>query len=111
MRGGHGRGLVSLAVLAGIGAAYVGVVGAGQASAAAPRKPKPATQFKACIERVGNEQTRRDLKLRSGPCRRNEIPVILTIAGPKGPAGPSGPSGASGQQGPAGSAGLPGTPG
>jgi len=56
--------------LAGAVAVCVGV------SSAASPKPKPATQCRVCIEKTGGGQTRRDLKLRTGPCHRNEIPVL-----------------------------------
>lgn len=68
----------------------------------------------------GVSETRRDLKLRRGSCRSNEIPVILSIVGPQGgagAAGPPGPQGPSGQQGapgstrPTGPAGPGGSPG
>src|SRR5829696_6864907 len=73
--------------LAGAVAVCVGV------SSAASAKPKPATQFRACTETTGGGQTRRDLKLRTGPCHRNEIPVLLSVVGPSGPPGSPGVQG------------------
>src|SRR4051794_2574689 len=90
-------------VLAGSVAFCVGV-----SSAASP---KPATQFRACIEKTGNAETRRDLKLRRGPCRRSEIPVVLSVVGASGPTGATGVQGPPGTEGPVGAQGVQGLPG
>src|SRR4051794_30176236 len=79
-------------------------------AAAAPRKP--AITYVACIELTGQPPTFRDLKLRQGPCHKNERriawpptgtgafqpPTVRT--GPTGPTGPVGPRGATGAVGP-----------
>ncbi len=101
---------VSIVKRVGLAVIVVAVVGADTAAFAATG-PKPATQFRACIEATGLSKTRRDLKLRTGPCRRTEIPVILTVVGPSGPAGPVGPSGPQGPGGTPGSGGSQGAPG
>jgi Collagen triple helix repeat (20 copies) len=79
------------------------------AHAAAPKPPR-ATQLHGCIETRGSRETRRDLKLRVGPCRNGEIPIAWPpgTAGPTGPTGPSGLTGATGAAGPIGPQGPPG---
>jgi len=66
---------------------------------------------RACIEKTRGGQTRRDLKLRTGPCHRNEIPVLLSVVGPSGPPGSPGVQGPRGPVGAAGPAGPPGATG
>ena len=72
--------------------------------------PPLATSFHACIEKTGNAQTFRDLKLRVGPCSRREE-LVTWPAGTEGAVGPAGPQGAPGPQGPAGPVGSAGSPG
>ena len=75
--------------------------------------------YTACIELTGDPETRRDLKLRQGPCHKNERQVAWPPgttgpageAGPQGPAGATGPAGPIGATGPAGVAGAPGAAG
>jgi hypothetical protein len=66
---------------------------AGVVDAHAAPKPRRATGLHGCIETRGSRETRRDLKLRVGPCRNGEIPITWPpgSAGPTGPTGPSGP--------------------
>jgi Collagen triple helix repeat (20 copies) len=67
-----------------------------------------------CVELIGNAETRRDVKLRSGSrCATGERKIDLPrgVSGPRGPRGPAGPQGARGPAGPQGSAGPAGPPG
>ena len=59
---------------------------------------KRSVTYTACIELTGDSVTKRDLKLREGPCHKNEREVAWPpgTAGPAGPAGPQGPAGAPG---------------
>ena len=75
-------GVSSVVVLACI----VSVVGASGAGRAQARRV-------GCIETKGDAETRRDFKLRAGPCRADEIRVAWPPAGSPGPAGPAGAAG------------------
>ena len=66
---------------------------------------KHAVTYTACIELTGNPQTFRDLKLREGPCAKNERQIAWP-PGARGPTGPTGAVGPPGSQGAQGAAGL-----
>ena len=90
------RPLVGVIPVLALGAALLVV--AMPASAAAP------PHYVACIELTGQPLTKRDLKLREGPCKKNERRIVWPpgTAGPVGPTGPTGPTGAAGAAGAAG---------
>jgi hypothetical protein len=80
-----------------------------------------APKFTACVVLGGGPESARDLKLRTGRCRRGELrvpwPPSVGVPGARGPAGPTGATGpqgapgAGGQPGAPGAAGQPGAPG
>ena len=95
------------AVGIGLTAALACVVSVGGAAGAGGA----SSQMLGCIETRGDAETRRDFKLRDGPCRPSEIRVAWPPSGAAGPAGPVGPAGATGPAGPPGPTGATGPPG
>src|SRR5262245_9331580 len=89
---------------------WIGLLAVLDSGEAFGARKKPSVTYTACIELTGDRETFRDLKLREGPCAKNERKVTWP-PGTVGPTGPAGPAGAQGAQGPAGPAGAQGAAG